>query len=588
MAKRFDLRHPDTHQALEEAILCVCSAADALLSLPAEEGALFHTLSIPGYGRVLAHESAIRSWFTAAYEEYAEFMAEHLLTRPEMVWSDILSLSVPFRPDRLCLTLALSPNQPSEPQGSPPRAHAYWNWSGSRETWDPSKPTACERRHHLVGEGPSLPGREKGHRIALAELLLCTVVQANKERLPTGHRPQVTLLETASLPVPAPPPEKRPNPVGRPRVGARPSDTEGQQAAAPFGDPRLVQAAHERRAETLQLPDGREVEIIDWSDLQYPFGRRVQSKVAALMRVEHLRGKVYWEEEEILERHRQRGKAIPGQEIKMMHFKTQFGRVTLNAKQLIWAYWTAEVPDLVRRRTYIASHVQGGLNSVYNMVAKGFKFGSLQEREAFLEAGHADKLKIWRDLQGNEALIVLRDRSYSKSISPDFKVKPGTPDHEIQKTRKLPALIGKLFANKVKRGELQAAEAYRRAKILCMDHRGWEDNEDLEVPLPQEQTAVREWLDRETSERAKMNEARLVANSSRASAGLLSIMKMNNIAEGAEDYSRFAEWWVRGDEKVSSILQEEFRVVLALAPEDYGVEPIDMEALADQRGRIPQ
>jgi hypothetical protein len=583
MAKRFDLKHPNTHPALEEAILCLCAASDALLGLPAEEGALFHTLSVPGYGRVLAHESAIRAWFSSAYEEYTQFMAEHLVTRPEMVWSDVLSLSVPFRPDRLCLTLTLQ-----QTEGGPPQATAYWNWSGSRAAWDPAKPTACERRHHLVGTIPWLPDFEKGHRIALAELLLCTVIQGNHERLPAAERPRITLLETAALPVPAPPPEKRPNPVGRPNKGASKSSQPRQELTA--GDPRLRQRnLNQTTAEVRQLPDGREIALVDWSDLQYPFGRRVQSKLAALVRVDHLKGRIYWEEDEILQQHRQKGQAIPGQEIKMMHFKTRFGRVTLNVKQMIWAYWTAEVPDTVRRRTYIASHVPvGSLEGVYNMVAKGFKFGSREEREAFLEAGHADKLKIWRDLQGNETLIILRDRSYSKSLSPDFKVKPGTPDHEIQKTRKLPALIGKLFAEKAKTGALSAAEAYRRARVLCLDHRGWEDNDDLETPLPPEMTAVRDWLDRETSERAKMNEARLFAKSSKASAGLLSIMKMHKVAADVNDYSRFAEWWVRPDEKIDSILQEEFRVRLSLAPEDYGVAPIDMEALADERGRSEQ
>ncbi len=598
MAKRFDLHHPSTHPALREGLLCVCAASEALLGLPAEEGALFHTLTVPGSGRVMAHESAIRAWFSSAYGEYAQFMAEHLLTRPELAWSDILSLSVPFRPDRLCLTLALSPDQPSEAQGGPlqaqlqaqPKAQVYWNWSGSREGWDPIRPTACERRHHLAGKIPFLPDFEKGHKMALAELLLCTVVQANPDRLPAGQRPLITLLETAPLPVPAPPPEKRPNPVGRPRGSGGPKVPESESPTTrTAGDPRLLELLNraERPTEVRKLPDGREIELIDWTDLQYPFGRRVQSKVAALLRVDHLKGHVYWEDEDVLQRYKQKGQSYPGQELRMMHFKTQFGRVTLSAKQLIWAYFTAEVPDKIRHITYIASSVPiGSLNGVYNMAAMGFKFGNKAEREAFLEAGLLSKTKIWRDLQGNEVLIVLRDRSYSKTLGPEFKVKPGTADYEIQKTRRLPALIGKIFAEKAKRGELSAEEAYRRAKFLCVNKKGWRDNNDVDRPLDSEVIAVREWLSKQDNERSRMIHALDAAEKSAAAAHALQSKKRGGISRDVNDYTRFAEWWVMPHDVYSSILQEEFRVVLELAPADYGVEPVDMEALADARGRI--
>ncbi len=590
MAKRFDLNHPSTHPTLREGLLCVCAASEALLGLPADEGALFHTLTVPGSGRVMAHESAIRAWFTSAYAEYAQFMAEHLLSRPELAWSDILSLSVPFRPDRLCLTLSVTTpaHSQEQAQGGPPQAQVYWNWSGPREGWDPTKPTACERRHHLTGKIPFLPDFEKGHKMALSELLLCQVVQANPDRLPAGQRPLVTLLETAPLPVPAPPPEKRPNPVGRPRGSNSAKVLESERPTLTAGDPRLLELLNrsERPAEVRKLPDGREIELIDWADLQYPFGRRVQSKVAALMRVDHLKGHLYWEDEDVLQRYKQKGQSYPGQELRMMHFKTQFGRVTLNVKQMIWAYFTSEVPDKVRHITYIASSVPiGSLNGVYNMAAMGFKFGNKAEREAFVEAGLLPKTKIWRDLQGNEVLIVLRDRSYSKTLGPDFKVKPGTADYEIQKTRRLPALIGRMFAEKAQKGELSTEEAYRRAKFLCVNKEGWRDNNDDKFPLSEEVTAVRAWLSKEDNERNRLMNALDVFDNSAAAPRYLQNKKRGGISRDTNDYTRFAEWWVMPHDVYSHILQEEFRVVLGLAPGDYGVEAVDMEALADARGR---
>jgi hypothetical protein len=612
MPKTFHLTHQKSHAALDEAIRCLCSATSDLLGLLPEEGAQFHTLSIPGAGRVLAHESAIRAWFAGSFDEYAVFIAEHLVVHPRIGWTDLLSLSVPFRPDRLCLTLTMNPDQTAKEGAQQPLAGSmYWNWSGSRQTWDYSKPGAAEHRFHLIGSAPRVPGFTTGHRMALADLQLCERLEANAERLP--WRPQLSLLETASLPVPAPPPEHQPNPVGRPKGGSSAEQTGlDQEERLTLGDPRLNDRvlAPEQEPKVFRLPDNREIVLVDWRDIEQPFGRRVQSKLAAMTQVDYLHGRIFWESREILEQYRQRGQAIPGAKIKNMWWKTQFGQVSLNAKQMIWAYWTTEVPDFVRNRTYIASEVEiGSLDGVYNMVAKGYKAGNQLEKD-FFEAQRSkaralfderkrraqeehrifdetfrDPNKIWRNQNGSEAEITIRDPSYSKTLSNIHKAGSDTPDREIAKARRLPETIGEIFAKKVKKAELTAEEAYRRAIYLAFHRGGWKSNDDVENPLDEEVTFVRAWLSREENDRGKMQNALSDLHTSAASPSEIVMMKKHNYVGKVGDYSRFAEWWVSGLESTTSIIQSKFKYVLGLKPEDYGAEPVDMEALADARGR---
>ena len=591
MPKTFHLTHNRSHAALDEAIRCLCSAASDLLGLLPEEGAQFHTLSIPGAGRVLAHESAIRRWFAENFDEYAAFIAEHLVVHPRIGWTDLLSLSVPFRPDRLCLTLTLAPCQTAKEEAlqspKPPTGSMYWNWSGSRQTWDHGKPGAAEHRFHLIGTAPSVPGFTTGHRMALADLRLCERLEANAERLP--WRPQLSLLETASLPVPAPPPERRPNPAGRPKGGSLDERTGPDlDERLTLGDPRLDDRvmAPEQEPKVFRLPDDREIALVDWTDIQQPFGRRVQSKLAAMIHVDYLRGRLFWESQEILEQYRQRGQAIPGAEIRLMHWKTQFGRVSLSARQMIWAYWTAEVPALVKDRTYIASEVPvGGLKGIYNTSAKGYKAGNKKEQELFKTAEYQEKAKIWRDPSGQETIFTLRDTAYSKTYSSGHKEASRSPDWEIREARKLAETIGEIFAKKVKKAELTPDEAYRRALFLFSHREGWRGNNDIQNPLKDEVTAIRAWLSKEDNDRGKMDSALERLEKSFASPWRIAGMKRDHYTGTEGDYTRFAEWWVTGLESSSSIIQGKFKYMLGLKPEDYGVEPVDMEALADARGR---
>jgi hypothetical protein len=585
--KTFRLRHPNTHPVLQEAILCLCAATEAQLGLQPEDGAQFHTLSIPGAGRVLAHEAAIRAWFRTSFEEYAAYLAEHLVTHSEIGWTDLLTFSVPFRLDRLCLTLTVgAPSVPTEA----PDASVYWNWSAARETLDPSQPSKAERRIHLIGQAPPVPGFDKGHQMALAELLLCSQLKANPSRL--ALRPALRLLETAPLPVPAAPVELKPSPSGK-RTGDR------KEAAAQFvelGNPRLLEALHgalpaSQEPQRHWLPDGREITLVDWEDLLMPFGRRVQSKVASVMRVDYLGGHLYWEAREILERHKQRGAAIPGKKITLMHFRTQLGRVSLNSKQLLWAYWTAEVPDSVRRMAQVPSAVSiGSLDGIYNMAAKGYKFGTVAEQEAAFEHGYREKAGIWRDVTGKEAFFVLKDRTLKGAFSMSFGEKQGSPEAQIRQTRRLPEEIATIFARKVKKGELELAEAYRRAMILATNDgsRCLIERDDIKHPFSPEEKEIRSWLGKEEGDSSRVLRAYLATlpPKNRASIPILMAMKMGKASEDVNDFSQFAEWRVFPPERDASIIQAQFRRLLGAEPRSYGAEPVDMEELADQRGRL--
>ena len=589
--KTFRLRHPDAHPVLQEAILCLCAATEAQLGLQPEEGAQFHTLSIPGAGRVLAHETAIRAWFRTSFEEYAAFIAEHLVTHPQIGWTDLLSLSVPFRLDRLCLTLKVgAPSTPTEA----PDAEIYWNWSAARETWDPSQPSKAERRIHLTGQAPPVPGFDKGHWMALTELRMCERLEANPTR--SALRPALRLLETAPLPVPAAPVELKPSPVGK-----RTQSQEDPMQPKTLGNPKLLEELHGTLPASVEpqrhwLPDGREITLVDWEDLLMPFGRRVQSKIASVMRVDYLGGNLYWEAQEILERHKQRGAAIPGKKITLMHFRTQLGRISLNSKQLLWAYWTAEVPDSVRRIAQVPSAVSiGSLDGIYNMAAKGYKFGTVKEQEASFEQGYREKAGMWRDVTGKEALIMLKDKSLKGAFEMSFGGKRGSPEDQIRQTRRLPEEIATIFARKVKKGELELAEAYRRATILAASNiaKCLVERDELKDPFSPEEKEIRSWLDKEEGDRNRILNVYLATlpPKNKASIPMLRAMrggtKTGSALEDIRDFSPFAEWWnIAYWERDASVIQAQFKRLLGAEPQSYGAEPVDMEELADSRGRL--
>lgn len=578
-------------RTLNQAVACVARAEHDLYGASRAEGAPYHTLILPAAGRLLAKESVIRKWFAEHFEVYVAVLAEHLETNPAIGWMDILSLSVPFRHDRLCLTLSLETSAllepPQEPQAHHLRASLYWNWTGPRGTWDYREPAKAERAYHLVGEVPYVASFQTGFKVPRKELRYYTILQANPARLATP--PHLTLLETASLVPPQAPeaPPKKPRPEGGQRGG--PSKETPERAA--IGDPRIFE--EQQPAEVMKLPDGREFELVDWRDTSLPFGRRVQSKLAALMEVDHLQGKIYWASEDVLKdhpRYANRGPdngAVPGKEVRMMHFTTKLGRISLTKRQLLWAYWTGEVPEEVRHRTYIHSQVRpGSLDGIYNLLAKGWKAGSEEEKKFIFE--NARKSTYWRDLNGNETLPILKDRAYTKTVSADFEPDTSSPETEIRSSRKLAHTIGKIFAAKVKKGTLSVEDAYERAIWFAhgKNHGTWISKLNEERPLPVATAQARAML--EPEELTKMNEAFISWKNSDAQAGTLRMAFQRGNQKQIERYGRYPEGYVNLAEQATCLIQEEFKVALGLLPADYGQVALDMEELAQSRGKAPE
>jgi hypothetical protein len=399
----------------------------------------------------------------------------------------------------------------------------------------------------------------------------------------------LALHETASLAPPQAPqaPPKKPRPEGSPRTDAAP-----QRMIA--DDLRVFEEqAQEQPTKIHRLPDGREFEIIDWRDQSLPLGRRVQSKVAALMEVDHLQGEIYWASEEVLKKHPRYAKrgpdngAVPGNTVRIMHFMTKLGRITLSKKQLLWAYWTGEVPDEVRHRTYIHSQVQNGsLDGIYNLLAKGWKPGSEEEKRHLFE--NARKSTYWRDLNGNETLPVLKDRAYTKTVSADFEPETGSPETEIRNSRKLARTIGKIFAAKAKKGQLSTKEAYEKAIWFAQgrNHETWISREGETRPLPEATALARAQVD--AAEFTRMNEAYLAWRNSDAQAGTLRVAFQRKNQKKIDRYGRYPEGYVNLSEQSVCLIQDEFKVALGLLPADYGQEAVDMEALAQSRGKAPE
>jgi hypothetical protein len=566
---------------LTEAIRCVLQAESDLFGEVREEGASYHTLMLPGTGRLFAKESVLKKWFKDHFEGYATLMAEQLETNPTLGWLDIAVLSVPFRRDRLCLTLA-----PAQGQST-----LYWNWTGSRHGWRYSDPAEVERTFHLVGKIPFTEGLQTGFKVSRKEIQSMQPLSANPERL--QNPPRLVLVPSAEIRPPAAPvePPKKPRPEGGPQ-------TPPEELV--LGDERIFEHAEKTvPIREHKLPDGRMIEIVDWNDISLPFGRRVQSKVAALMQVEHLTGKVLWASEEQLRNfpyYADRGSksAVPGTAIKDMHFKTGLGRVILRANKLLWAYWTGEVPEEIRQKTYIHSHVQAGtLNGIYNLLAKGWKAGNKAEEQFFREKGYLARKEQWRDWEGNDASPEVKDRKYSRTVSADFPPDQGSPSREIKKGTLVHTRLAKIFAAKAKKGELTPEQAYSRAIEMSMNFL-WQavnlvdDNESAERKEANrlKGAEMRSWV--EPEQLNQLDKDVTSWHNSAAQPGNLKLAVNMGNRTIKEKYGTFTECWLTRLELSRGIVQEEFKLALGLVPEDYGQERIDLEELAESRGKIPE
>lgn len=549
---------------------------EAVRHLPKEaqgaEGAPFLKVSINAASKVLPRMDVIQRWFTetdpkiGGFQEYAEFMFEHL---SKMGWADIVSVSTPLRADRLVLTLAKASKSA---QGV-----LYWNWAGAREGWSPKEPWATERRPVLIGQGPRVAALTRGHRIGVEESAGLIEIEVNPQRASYRHTPMLLRTEVSEA-VPAAfraePPDmavyaadrlRKRNPLEAALDELTTRNKPGKQSWKAG-----LEGAY------AELPDGRRVELVDWEDIDQPLGRRVQSKLLSQAVVNHETGRIAWASAEILARYPGPGLKIPGKPINHMQMSSQFGRIDLTAAQLLWAYWTGEVPHAVRKITFLQSDIpRGGQNGIYNLAATGWKAGTKEEQEKFSGPEYNGGNHHHRNIRGEPTYVVIKDRNRNKNAK-DWE-KPRTPEEEIKRGRRLVTQMGYVMAEKCVRGDLLPPVAYSRALLLLMNPDDWREvppgTDPMFVPEETPQRKERfDWLN--NVERIELMHAAKMSSNVRPG---LPILK-------DPQYERFIERYITPDQWKAWLVQQAFKTVLGLEPEEYGQAKVDIEALAQEKG----
>jgi hypothetical protein len=566
---------------------------EALRMLPMQgAGRPFLKVRLTCAERMLSREELVRKWFLRFAERYLQIAATNL---PHVDWLDAISIATPLRPDRLCLSVASHAEH---------GAIAWWNWTLLREGFTAMNPDAAERRIAFSPVPTLWEALTTGHRLSRSESLQIQRVPMTTDALVAppiliktpGHLlpDHSAVLEALAKP---PAPMKPPTPT---LIREDLRSVQTQAAFKPAQDP----AGFSPTAKTFLLPkagklvDGRSVQIVDWRDPLQPLGARVQSKLVCLTNVDVEEGTIHWASEHVLERFIERGPRTAHAQVRTMVFPLEVGKKTLNLYQLLWAYWTAEVPKRVIRRHQHEAQVLGetGIDGLANLRAFGWIGGHQQE---VIELAQRPEQKTARDWQGNFdhnlEISDLTELEYIKRLSLQDK---------YTALRQIHIEVGKAFAKKHTAGELPLSDGYSLA-LRFSEERPWEDHE-ANNSRPELFTLKDELRQLVTPKQLRMMK-RLALQTSGIhapnSGALRRIVEgrmpmqlpqddlsapLNSRAKELFDkHSRFPEYWITNREQWhEALIQEGIRKELGLKPEEYGKISLYINVLGANEGMM--
>lgn len=420
----------------------------ALKMLPAakDSGGIhrpFKAVWMPLSGRQHVRSSVVVTWFMRSVESYLKLLSHNL---KEMGWVDAITISVPSRTDRLCLTVT-GGGQSHLDFDNPT---AYWNWTSDRPGYDPKAAWKVENLRYFGALAIPVHAYETGLPLPAGVLTRIPMPAFGRPKIEMGPAPKI--LTSCQLEVPS----------------QYVSEYAAEAKAAAFDAKTLDKGALRgwHKISPKVLPDGREIQIIDWREYAAPVGRRVQSKLLCTAVVDHIKGEVTWADAETLAKFPEKGLRVPGAPIKGMQLATQLERLTLTKLQMIWAYWTGELPEKVLRK-YDSQHslrAGHGLDGVANLRAKGYLCGSSKEQEEIDEKIENGSLFAGlRDIEGKE----ISEKEASVSLEEAYVAQ-----------RTLLIMLGEIFAEKAVQGLCKPEAAWYDAR-LCFEFQAYTSRQEM-------------------------------------------------------------------------------------------------------------